>query len=654
MPIIAQRIAISDVIRRGFWFFAVLFWCAAFGALWAYSPLWVKAVSAGWALTAFVSPPVYLVSLAHALPLFGDNPGGVHQLYLLDMGLMGWAVRDAFERAFPKWFSVATENTSRSTSQFIMQALAVGFLATSFASLMAEWGFLKCEVLTYGFRSLHNAFVHHATSPIYGARAWMNLALSIAVFAALIRRPIEEKWRWRFWFALFASLLIVSAMGALDYFGVISLKWWRPENPYIARFGYRRLQSLFGHSGWFGQYLAAVAPAALAFGWVAVSPPKRAAGFALALFLTAIQALTMQRGAWLALAAGYGVVAAGAWLGKSGDAREKMLKQFAIVAVAAALVLIVLAALQPALRNRATEMFRMSDRQLIWAGAWRLGTFRPMIGIGTGSYSFAHRTLIAPDDPLAAADDRTAAHNLVLHLFAERGVVGTAFFVLLLGGAFGILIRRIREPDGTLRVEQLALLGGLTALLVDGIFQYTFYIRLTEILFWIFIAFVISMPVRGASEISRRKMAGAWIAVVAIFLLIAFLNVRRYHGQFDKMHDAEAGIFKVAGAEVIIPIPRNGDKISIRVISKDPANLTEGPITLAFWLEGRLLAVRPLKSGVAEDVVLEMPREERRHASIIVKASRVWRPFEYTNREIPILEAGVCYQDPVRVQSTEP
>ncbi|MBI1784657.1 O-antigen ligase family protein, partial [Candidatus Sumerlaeota bacterium] len=411
---------------------------------------------------------------------------------------------------------------------------------------------------------------------------------------------------------------------------------------------YRRLQSLFWHSGWFGQYLAAVAPATLAFAAVEKNIRRRAAWLALAGFLGFTQLLTMQRGEWLAFLAGCAAIGGSLILASAGDSRRKIIRRAIAVAGGAFLFVFLLAAAHTPLRHRIGEMVQVRDRWTIWSGGLHLAGKFPSAGIGLGNYSVMHHVSFDEDNPLSLADDRTTAHNVYIHVFAERGIYAILFFLLLFWGTIWSLLRTSVAGGGTgfERAERLALLGGLTALAVDGVFQYTFYIRMTEVLFWIFLAFALPRSAKcDLPGFIPRRAARIWALIgIAIFSYLIYYQ-RFYFHYLNRVNGGEEGIFKVAGSEVSLPLPRDAHHISLRVISKDPS-LPQDAVTFAFWIGDQLIATQVLHDHTAVDVPLPLPAGRDPAIPLTIKSSRAWRPYEQSFRRLPIVEAGVCYQDP--------
>ena len=125
---------------------------------------------------------------------------------------------------------------------------------------------------------------------------------------------------------ILAGLVLTIAAGALDRLGYLDLRVLRATDPFTNLSGADRLQSTFGHAGWFAEYLCFATPAILAL-WLWPPGAEAGAGAAdaagreprgrrlvrlvaaaalLAIALVAI-VLSYQRGGWITWA----IVAAG-------------------------------------------------------------------------------------------------------------------------------------------------------------------------------------------------------------------------------------------------------------------------------------------------------------------------------------------------------
>ena len=667
----------------------LILWCFVFSLLWLFAPAPVRWIAPGWALLGALAPNLYLLSLALALPFFGNNPGGAHALYLLDMGLMGFVVRDLIARIQGRRFVRPSP----------FNGLVRLFVLVSALTLYPQLLFIYCEASVEGSRFFFSIYNHYATAPMFGMRAWLDLALAASMFAALRDEPMSARWRSRFWIALLAGLAVASVLGLMDYAGLLSLESWRALNPEITRFGYRRLQSLFWHSGWFAQYLAVLAPATLAFGLAHRRGESRGAvagrvWLGLAGLLAVAQLLTFQRGGWLALLAGYAVVALAHSAGAGSARRRRMLKRGALAVGAAFLVIVTLATAIPPLRHRLSQIANIEDRSRIWGAGYRIALGYPLIGVGIGNFFSAHQAFF-PYGHENYELDKVTAHNTYLQVFAERGILELGIFCLLFFGAIVRLwfvhrqsaggvgaargstgqgssaIPPDRSPPGAeaggdrggregggatpgrehgLPGEIVALLGCLVALAVYSLFQSIFYIRLVELIFWIFLAWAFA-PSKSATWDRRAPVARArvWPWAVATLVIAGVVGVTEIRSFFWKWNFSAGGqLFTAGGAEVRLKVSGSANTVLVPVYCNDPSASLR-PVIFTFELDGTRLASVVFRRPWATSVRLELPAERDPASPLIVRSSRIWSPYRdgRIGRRIPVLEAGVHYAGPV-------
>lgn len=624
---------------------ALLFWMAVFVLVLIEAPPKVKLLGIGWAAMALLQPRVFLISLTLAFPLFGNNPGGPHALYLIEMGLMGFAVHDLALRV-----AGLRRRHPHPANPFLLLLFLVSTLA-----LIPQWRFISCEAAFRPRRFFFTLYNHYATAPLFGARMWLDLLLGMTLFGALRDEPLAPAWRRGLWGALLGGLLISALLGLMDFAGILSLGFWRGQNPDITRFGYRRLQSLFWHSGWYAQYLSPLASAALAFGLVPGHGSQRdekarryRLGIAALLALT--QLLTFQRGGWIGLGAGYIIVTTGVLASSGGEMRRRLVTRIAFAIVMAGIATTLLALMIPALAHRIGEIARLRDRAQIWEVGFAFFRMAPIGGIGLGNYFSTHLAVFPPDSPYYFMD-KVTPHNAYLHALAERGIFGGLLTFLLLMGVPVMLWRRAvrptaASPEPALRGEPLALLGATTALAVNCLFQDLAYVRVIDLLFWIFLGlatpYLLSPPWN-----ERTAWRGGWvIAGVVVSVLMAW-NLREYARPW-MIYAPGGGAFFTGPTQVRLELPRDARRIRVPLYCADP-DADASPVVFTCEFEGKKLSETAFTKGMRKSEVLELPEKRDPASKLVIRVSRAWSPYAYGITRMPIRELGVSYQRPEAV-----
>jgi putative inorganic carbon (HCO3(-)) transporter len=155
--------------------------------------------------------------------------------------------------------------------------------------------------------------------------------------------------------------------------------------------------------------------------------------------------ITLSRGAWLGVVLGLVVL-----LVLAPTVRRPMLATAGVLVGATASALLVPGAqsLLSILADRAAsfvdgERNPYDDRPQIWSEALRQLSAHPVLGVGPGGYPvLATRT---PSTVVSVAPDH--AHNLILTVAAEQGIVGVLALAAAVGVAVAAIVRTVRRLD---------------------------------------------------------------------------------------------------------------------------------------------------------------------------------------------------------------
>ena len=143
----------------------------------------------------------------------------------------------------------------------------------------------------------------------------------------------------------------------------------------------------------------------------------------------------------------------------------------------------------------------VSYRLGIWQGSLSMVSEHLFSGIGVGTAAFgALYPLYAP----AGMEAAPHAHNLLLQLLCEFGIVGPLVFLLLV--AFFLqcfLSHRHEETQDDFRLLGLGIGCGVIALLVNGMFDYTFYNSRIFFLFFVLVGIMAAISRVGRTRRAR-------------------------------------------------------------------------------------------------------------------------------------------------------
>jgi probable O-glycosylation ligase (exosortase A-associated) len=144
-----------------------------------------------------------------------------------------------------------------------------------------------------------------------------------------------------------------------------------------------------------------------------------------------------------------------------------------------------------------------------WYVALRLGLDHPLLGAGFRPFNAEIYQRYAP-----ASRDHNDAHNMVLQVFAEHGIVGLALYVALLASTFASLQKTARLPPSEAGAAWLpdaarALQIGLAGYIFDGMFHVLSYRPFfIELLVLAMIVDAVSSPAHAVRPLPLRS----WLA----------------------------------------------------------------------------------------------------------------------------------------------
>jgi len=426
--------------------------------------------------------------------------------------------------------------------------------------------------------------------------------------------------------AILAGLVLTIAAGALDRFGYLDLRVLRATDPFTNLTGADRLQSTFGHAGWFAEYVCFATPAILAL-WLwpvaggarddARGEPRArrvvrlvAAAGLLAIALVAI-VLSYQRGGWITWTlVGAGVVAAMVRLTAAGTGpgaiavtpRRLVAVVIAamLLAIAGGFVVVRIAGGPGAMERfafRVRTITQVSDRQAHVTAGLRLGSRQPILGGGSESFAMRYEQEYLRSGGAFYARGVSpllnmygSAHNVFAQTFAGKGAIGLLALALVVLTSIAAAVRTLRRPDAPPRARVVAMivLGMVAAFAIYGQVQEVFYMPTLQLTVFAACGLAAGLEAPpGSVDRSRRRLG-----IVATLLAVA-LAAHVVHGYVvpgrlaDEYRDREisrAGerlsapvlgddgqYFQWAGAQAVVTVPRQATELSLDLRQPDAA-----------------------------------------------------------------------------------
>ncbi len=252
-------------------------------------------------------------------------------------------------------------------------------------------------------------------------------------------------------------------------------------------------------------------------------------------------------------------------------------------------------------------------RLVIWKTSWQIIEQNPILGAGTGNFTYAYTQQVVPgviNDPVLrtyAGAFTNDAHNDYLQLWAEGGVVALALWMAVLSTFFVTVVqmlRRLRSDEE--RALLIAAGAGLTIFALDGLMSFPMRLpaHFTMAVFFLSVPGVI-MRLQGvpimrqgpAAAISHRRLRTGGIGI-----LLTLAACTWHHG-----HRVVAEYYLKAGRAV-------ADHLAVGAI--------DGPV-IPVWQTCDSLyqqALRAIAAGSTKDVWQPMVSEMTRLADNLDEA----------------------------------
>ena len=342
----------------------------------------------------------------------------------------------------------------------------------------------------------------------------------------------------------FLGLVSSLVLGVLDYYGIIDLQWLRGLDPIVNPGSKQfRLQSLFGHSGWYAEYLTLAIPTCLVI--LALKLPfwTRALAVLLALALGEfVLILTYQRGGWLSypltLIAVWGAIYVVRLLERNETDIVNALRR-SVVKVLISLPLTVMVSLllvfviqgkssvQDAMSpyvSRFKDIQRTGDRTDFLKAGVLIGSLHPVLGGGADSFAWQFEREI--ESPRGRFPGRFvlplhgSAHNVYAQTFSGKGLCGLLTLLAIPLCMLAVTPRAIRDARRSTSEKLIVLTGACygCAFLIYGNVQEVFYVQVLQFLFFAVVGIVAAVAFRPSDRSSGRVLISP-VIVVSLFAL---------------------------------------------------------------------------------------------------------------------------------------
>ena len=264
----------------------------------------------------------------------------------------------------------------------------------------------------------------------------------------------------------------------------------------------------------------------------------------------------------------------------------------------------------------------------------------PLLGSGSGGFSqhfFDYYKGSRSPEFLAA---KASPHSVYLKMLSERGIYGFLAYLWLVGWFIYFGMKRTKQVSGEqkyfLWATILALFGEMV---IYGLVFDPFYLRIFQLIFWIYLAFIVALagPVIPKIPFTKKK------AMVIGMVFLALLGYRLYRVKAEPISDHyEAGFYRWQ-------VPRKGsdrrpyrltsghalkvftvkkDTIRFRVCSNKP-DVEKSPQVVTVYLNGKTVKKIELRDKGWHEVVIPTQLLKGKKVFMDIQVDGTWVPYRY-------------------------
>ncbi len=512
--------------------------------------------------------------------MFGNRPGSTHVLYLTSIFVFLILASSLLELFSNKKKSASRELTNNKFVNLpgiyvLISVLSLGVfycqevLSILYSIFMSGQGL--SQKLEYLVRFIFYILTQEENSIYYPLSSVIQTLLAYLVYKKVRSSITNNHITAQSYLIVFTlGLLTTLGVGFYNYYYPGILNTLRPIDPLVNPGGVEfRLQSFFGHSGWFAEYVTLVVPSILVLLLLKLSFKFRAFLIVFILLISEFALiLSYQRGAWLSYPITLFVIWSAIYCfyifekNKFDNSnkitfltvlKSSFVKILFSIPITVILSLSLIWAVSKfelvegrsfhglwSYSDRFKQISNTSDRTKFFNAGLKLGMLHPILGAGSESFSLQYekefyketgRYYKEIDLPLHGS-----AHNVFMQTFSGKGVLGLFSLLLILLSCIKAGYRAINNPNIS-RDKLIICLFSFCfscSFLIYGQVQEVFYVQSLQYLFFIFLGISLaSSPEYFKLEFLEKNKSFIY---PVIFLLFIVHNVLEYpNGTLDKI-----------------------------------------------------------------------------------------------------------------------
>ena len=601
-----------------------------------------------------IKPKETLYAFLFLLPLFGNRPGTEQYLsFTLVSALIVFTsgLRDLSAR---RTIAIPFNNSLIQISYVYLLIALLSLSSLPWHEIAIKFpNFFQFGDLHDTFNSIYRLISADELKEFYPFTAIINLYLAINIACQFFRYTCENiNFAIRSFASILGGLTLSLLAGLLDYYELINLRFLRDLDPVVNPGDIQfRLQSFFGHSGWYAEYLTFCMPLAIT---ALLLPIKFTYRFILCLILMIIGEyvliLTYQRGGWLSYPLTLFVVWTAIYIFKLyEDGRsESFLKLFKSalkkilislpITIVISLVLVKVIAGDQAqklidkYKYRVAEIANTNDRTEFIKAGFDFGLLHPILGGGIDSFALQYEREVAAKDgrlfnkynlPLHGS-----AHNFYMQIFSGTGMLGLLSILSLMFIVIRTSILNLKEQK-KLPLNKLSILlssiGFITAIAIYGMVQEIFYVQVLQVLFFT-VLFIFSAVFNDLLLSTGLKSKLFLILLTASGLHLFWLNTFPASnsvadfGCYRTETEPDGRKFKWCGPAALISI-KNRENFLLKIQN------SASPAEIKIFTDQKLNKVIQLSGGeLKQERIALRANQEMLNNAIILKSTNYFVP----------------------------
>jgi tetratricopeptide (TPR) repeat protein len=164
---------------------------------------------------------------------------------------------------------------------------------------------------------------------------------------------------------------------------------------------------------------------------------------------------------------------------------------------------------------------------------------RPLLGRGWGLfelfYPFYQSKYLFLDTYRSLRTHANNAHNEILEIASQAGLIGLGIFILLWVVFFSYIAKRVNHLPNETRTLVISSLAGIIGVLLDNLLNVSLHFVVPAFFFWLCVGACIRLttPLQNKTSVQINNMYKISLLVVGVLLLlyIAILNIRFFIGE---------------------------------------------------------------------------------------------------------------------------